>query len=400
MLFSSPLFLFAFFPAFLAAYFLLPRRFQNTVLLGASLFFYSWAEPRFVFVVLISALFDYLLGRGIHALPSDRESPPQRALRRRGLLTLGIVSNLGLLVYFKYANFFLSSVDAAFRTLHLHPFPLLEIALPVGISFIVFEKITYLVDLYRGTGIPARHLTSYLLYVFFFPKLLAGPIIKYHDIAPQLEKRTVTLDDVVYGMTRFCLGLAKKLLLADALGGVADHIFAMPNHAIGTRNAWLGLICFTLQIFFDFSGYSDMAIGMARVVGFRLMENFNSPYIAANFTEFWRRWHISLSTWIREYLYIPLGGNRISVPRTYLNLWLCFFASGLWHGARWTFVLWGAYQGTFMALDKLFWLNASKRLPHLVNVALCFFFVMLGWVLFRAQRFIAGSGLFRVALSP
>lgn len=377
MLFNSPLFLFLFLPVLLLQYFLVREKWRNLLLLSASIGFYAWGEPRFVIFVVASALFDWGLGR---VLARDN-----KATHRKWVVALAVAQNLSLLVYFKYMNFFVGSFNMILSGWGMKPFAWMAIALPIGISFIVFEKITYVVDLYRGTGKPAEQLVDYLLYVFLFPKLLAGPIIKYHDIAPQLHTRPWLFEDLTNGVLRFSMGFAKKVLIADTMGEVADMMFKLPPDQLGTQTAWIGVLCYTFQIYFDFSGYSDMAIGLARMFGFHIMENFNMPYISVNFTEFWRRWHISLSTWIREYLYIPLGGNRGSSARTYFNLWFCFFLSGLWHGANWTFILWGVYHGFFLALDKLCWLQWQRRLPRLVNVALTFFLVLLGWTVFRAE---------------
>jgi len=267
----------------------------------------------------------------------------------------------------------------------IDPLPLLHVALPIGISFITFEKITYVVDVYRGEGNPAPSFLTYLLYVHFFPQLIAGPIIKYHDIEEQFYRREFGLDNVVIGLTRFSTGLAKKVLIADQLGFTADAAFALPADQLDPFTAWLGVVCYTMQIYFDFSGYSDMAIGMARAMGFQFHENFNQPYISQSITEFWQRWHISFATWIRSYLYIPLGGNRRGTARTYFNLWLCFFLSGLWHGAAYQFVLWGVYQGSILILERLFWLDIQKRLPGWVNIATQFLLTLLGFVIFRSE---------------
>lgn len=390
MVFSSPLFLFIFLPAVLGVYYLAPGRAKNYVLIAFSLAFYFWGEPSFVFVVLGSTLFDWLVVRAMHATTGQG--------RRKFLVFLGVLANVGILVYFKYMNFFADAVSALLVDLGLNPFVLAKIALPIGVSFVVFEKITYLVDVYRGVGKPARNFADYLLYVFFFPKLLAGPIIKYHDIADQLKRREHNLPNIQAGLSRFAVGLAKKVLIADTLAEVADFSFAADPATLGPFFAWLGVICFTFQIYFDFSGYSDMAIGLARMFGFRLLENFNLPYISSNFTEFWRRWHISLSSWIRDYLYIPLGGNRVATGRMYFNLWFCFVLSGLWHGANWTFVLWGVYHGVFLVLDKLFWLRQGARLPKAVNIGATFFFLVLGWTLFRATDIGHFAGYMRAML--
>jgi alginate O-acetyltransferase complex protein AlgI len=377
MVFTSPLFLFGFLPVFLALYAFLPARLSNPITLLASFLFYAWGEPVFVFFALGSALLDLALVR-LMASTAD-------AHRRRWLMGLGVAANLALLGFFKYATFAASvgrSLAAGLLGVSLPP--LFAIALPIGVSFIVFEKITYIVDVYRGVGAPARRVRDYLLYVFLFPKLLAGPIVKYHDIAGQLGTRRRRLDDWAEGFTRFVIGMAKKVLIADTVAELADLAFADDGAPVGFRLAWLGAFAFSLQIYFDFSGYSDMAIGLARIMGFRLMENFDRPYLAVGFGEFWRRWHISLSTWIRDYLYLPLGGNRRSTLRLYVNLWICFLASGLWHGAAWTFVVWGMYQGLFLTLERLFLARVLVRLPRLAGVLLTFLAVTIGWVLFRA----------------
>jgi alginate O-acetyltransferase complex protein AlgI len=372
MLFSTPLFLFLFMPSAVTAYLITPRPGRNAVLLAASLLFYAWGEPKIVFVILMSAILDFVLARRIAA----------GGLRVKIWLFLGIGSNLSLLFVFKYADFLLQSVEPLTgRLLHL------ELVLPLGISFVVFEKITYLVDTHRNTSRAAASLLDYLLFVFFFPKMLAGPIIKYFEIAGQLRNRGKSWDDYVTGMVRFLWGLARKVLVADVCGDLVDRIFALPPGGIGFTAAWLGVSAFTVQIYFDFAGYSDMAIGLARMFGFRLRENFNNPYGSTSFTDFWHRWHISLSTWIRDYLYIPLGGSRGSAGRTYVNLWTCFLLSGLWHGASWTFLLWGAWNGLFLIADRLFWLRLAERLPRVLSMTVTLLLVMGGWAIFRARSF-------------
>jgi alginate O-acetyltransferase complex protein AlgI len=372
MPFNSVIFIFIFAPVVIGLS-LLFRSFANRIILTASAMFYAWGEPKFVGVVIVSAMLDYLLAAGIARTPN--------VSIQKLLLTTGIAANLTLLVYCKYAAFFVETLGALFGASSL---PIMQILLPLGISFIVFEKITYLVDVYRRTTSPAQSIFDYLFFVFFFPKMLAGPIIQYHDIRAQIEQRSVSLDDVEAGATRFLLGLAKKVLIADTMAPLVDKLFSAPVAQLGFADAWLGAVCFTVQIYFDFSGYSDMAIGLSRVLGFRLKENFNQPYLAIGFSDFWQRWHISLSSWIRDYLYIPLGGNHGSRLRVTLNLWICFLASGLWHGASWTFVFWGAYHGLFVSLDRIARERAWPRLPSLVGIAATFFLVLIGWVLFRA----------------
>lgn len=384
MLFNSAFFLFGFIPIFFLFYFgvVNSTKAKNYTLIAASIFFYSWAEPTFVFWILGSALLDWFIGNEIY-------KATQNLRWRKLLLVLGVANNLGLLIYFKYANFFVDSVSQALVKLGFTPIALLSIALPIGISFVVFEKITYLVDIYRHQGLPSRNFSLYLLYVFFFPKLLAGPIIKYRDIEAQLTGRTVHFEDIREGTIRFLYGLGKKVLIADHLSRPVNAIFHLDAEKLNCSTAWIGILCFSAQIYFDFSGYSDMAIGLSRIMGFRLLENFRMPYTSVNFTDFWRRWHISLSSWIRDYLYIPLGGNRCSSARSYFNLCICFFLSGLWHGAAWNFICWGIFHGIMLILDRLFWIEVQKRLhlPRLFNIFFTFGLVMISWVIFRAESF-------------
>jgi alginate O-acetyltransferase complex protein AlgI len=378
MLFHEPLFLFLFFPVVLGLFLAVRRRAggRAAVLLAASLFFYLWSEPLFVPVVLATCWIDYAV--------SKRVVPPGRH-HRRWWLALGVAVNVGMLAYYKYAGFAVDNLDAILVRLGLRPWHLGVVALPIGVSFIVFEKITYLVDAFRGRSSPAPGFARYLLYVFLFPKLLAGPIIKYHELEAQLlAGGRVRGNDLAVGFQRFMLGVVKKTILADTLAGGADTAFALPPAQLGFADAWWGVLLFTFQIYIDFSAYSDMAIGLARIFGFRLNENFNRPYISCSVTEFWRRWHISLSSWIREYLYVPLGGNRVPPARRTLNLWVCFLASGLWHGAAWTFVAWGAYNGFFLVLERLFLLRVLDRMPRIAANAATFLVTVLGWTVFRA----------------
>jgi alginate O-acetyltransferase complex protein AlgI len=388
MLFYESLFLFLFFPVLLILYFLIGRTrpARKWILLTASFVFYAWSEPIFVWIVLASSLADHAIGRFIGAAKDQRA--------RRSALALGVLLNIGILCYYKYTIFLVGNIDWLLQALAKPQIALPAIALPIGVSFVVFEKITYLVDIYRGLSRPARDFSQYLTYVLFFPKLLAGPIIKYHDIVAQFEQFPAShLDDFFIGLSRFMLGLIKKTLLADTLATGADLVFSQNPANLTSSDAWWGVLFFTLQIYFDFSGYSDMAIGIARMLGFRLLENFNMPYIATSITDFWRRWHISLTSWIREYLYFPLGGNRAAAGRAYLNLWICFLASGIWHGAAWNFVIWGAYNGVFLILDRLFLLRTLERLPlWLANLATVLI-VMIGWVFFRSTSLAQASHL-------
>ncbi len=393
MLFYEPLFLLLFFPIVFAAFLLVRRRAgpRAYLLLIASLFFYLWSEPLFVLVVLATCAADYALGRVV-----ARGGAPGRLA-----LTAAILVNLGMLAYYKYAGFAVDNLDLLLVRAGLQPWHIAQVALPIGVSFIVFEKITYVVDIARGRSRPAPNVHTYLLYVFLFPKLLAGPIIKYHELEAQLLHSGRTRGgDIAAGFRRFMLGVVKKTVLADTLASGADMVFSAPASQIGCADAWWGVLFFTFQIYIDFSAYSDMAIGLARMFGFRLNENFNKPYISCSITEFWRRWHISLSTWIREYLYIPLGGNRVAPWRRYANLWVCFLASGLWHGAAWTYVAWGAYNGVFLVLDRLFLLRWLDRLPRLAANVLTFAITLAGWLLFRATSLSQAGELAANMVSP
>jgi alginate O-acetyltransferase complex protein AlgI len=377
MAFSTELFLFAFLPRFLLVYYLFPRGLRNLVAMFGSLGFYAFGAPRFVFVLLASCVVDYLCAGHIAKTTDARV--------RKGLLVLNLVVSLGLLAYFKYANFVVHEVDALLGRLGLGPMPWTEVALPIGISFFTFHKISYLVDVYERRVEPAQSLVDYLLYILIFPQLIAGPIVRYHDIDQQIRRRGYPALRLWHGAERFVLGLAKKVLVANPLALIADQVFATPLDSLLPGYAWLGATCYFFQIYFDFSGYSDMAIGLGRMMGLELPENFARPYSARTFTEVWRRWHISLSNFMRVYVYIPLGGNRVGVARQYMNLWIVFLLSGLWHGASWNFVAWGAYQGLFLTLDKMGWERWSARVPDVVLRATTALLVLFSWVLFRSS---------------
>ncbi|SDB74847.1 MBOAT family O-acyltransferase [Belnapia rosea] len=390
MLFYEPIFLFVFLPAtfFITLRLRHSAEARTGILLIASILFYFWGEPAFVPVVLASSGLDYLLAGPV-------------ARRTRWALVVGVGANLAVLVAYKYLGFLAENFYGLLGWAGTPTPPPLQIALPIGVSFIVFEKITYLVDVWRGLSPPSRGFGHYLTYIFFFPKLLAGPIIKYHEIEAQL-RRPPRLDEpmVVDGFARFVLGVVKKVLVADTIAPAADAAFSTAPEQLGFATAWAGILLFTLQIYLDFSAYSDMAIGLARMFGFRLNENFNRPYISCSITEFWRRWHISLTSWIREYLYIPLGGNRVQPWRRMANLWICFLASGLWHGAAWTYVLWGAYNGLFLVLDRLFLLRWLDRMPRLLANVITLLVVMLGWTIFRSTSLEQLSAFLHAASHP
>lgn len=378
MVFSSLHFLFLFLPLALGLYFLTPARYRNGPALAASLFFFAWGAPRFVCVLMATSLLDFLAGRRL----APNTAPDAR---RRRLLALAVGLNLAILLSFKYANFFVDQFNALRAAAGFAPADWPRVALPIGISFFTFQKISYLVDVFRGTARPAPTYGRYLLFVALFPQLIAGPIVRYHDVDLQLGHRRYTAGLFLDGAWRFAVGLGKKVLIANTLATAADTAFGAGPGGLPCAAAWLGLVAYALQLYYDFAGYSDMAIGLGRMMGFRFLENFDFPYIAAGFAAFWRRWHISLGRFMREYLYIPLGGNRGSRLRTYGNLWLVFLASGFWHGAAWTFVLWGAFHGLCLSLERLLADRGWRPLPGAVSVPLTFLLVCAGWVLFRAE---------------
>ncbi|MEQ8907876.1 MAG: MBOAT family O-acyltransferase [Vicingaceae bacterium] len=380
MVFSSVLFLFIFLPVFLLIYHLLDKRFKNSFALAASLSFYAWGAPDFITLALISIFIDFLIVRGMNM---------SQGRLRFFLLWLSILLNVGFLAYFKYANFFIENVNQLLSSFSKSPIEWTSIVLPIGISFYTFQKISYSIDIYRKVKPPLNNLFDYALYIMLFPQLIAGPIVRYNEIADQLISRDhYNWDDKILGLFRFSIGLAKKVLIANVVGAKADLIFSLNPAEISTSEAWLGILCYTFQIYFDFSGYSDMAIGLGRMMGFTFPENFNSPYISKSITEFWRRWHITLSSWMRDYLYIPLGGNKVATQsRLYFNLWLVFIISGLWHGAAWTFVIWGVYHGFFLIIERLFFNKLSQNWPSALKVLLTFFIAVNSWVLFRADYF-------------
>jgi alginate O-acetyltransferase complex protein AlgI len=385
MLFSEPVFVFLFLPLLFLVYAVAPRAARNTILLLASLLFYAWGEKSFVLVMLGSIAFNYLVGLLVEAGRS-------RGLHKLFLI-LGVAGNLGLLVAFKYADFLVTNLNFLLVGLKLPPILMQPIHLPIGISFFTFQAMSYIIDLYRGRTEVQKNPLRVALYITLFPQLIAGPIVRYQDIARQLVHRTVTRAGFDQGVRRFILGLGKKMLLANVVAVPADQIFALPAHQLTTPVAWLGAVCYTLQIYFDFSGYSDMAIGLGRMFGFRFLENFNYPYISRSVTEFWRRWHMSLSSWYRDYLYIPLGGNRRGTLRTYLNLVIVFFLCGLWHGASWTFVVWGLFHGLFLVLERLGLgaLLASRR--PAIQHAYFLLALLVSWVFFRCETLSQAAGM-------
>ena len=376
MVFSSSVFLGIFLPVLFAVYFLANRAARGYVLLAFSLFFYAWGEPSAVVVMVGLMVANHVLGRGLAAVAG-------RPARAKALLAIGVALDLGALVAYKYLGFLVENLLPVLKACGAS-LEIPKIALPIGISFYVFQMISYLVDVYRGEVGAQRNPCKYMLYVSLFPQLIAGPIVPYSTIARDLEDREARFENIVAGLRRFTVGLAKKVLIADAMAAMADPIFAEPVATIPCAYCWLGAVAYTLQIYFDFSGYSDMAIGLGRVFNFRLLENFDHPYSATSVQDFWRRWHISLSTWFRDYLYIPLGGNRKGAARTYFNLFTVFVLCGVWHGAAWNFVVWGVYHGLGLVVERAGFGKVVKRLPAWLGNAYLLLFVIVGWVIFRA----------------
>jgi alginate O-acetyltransferase complex protein AlgI len=388
VVFSSPIFLFLFLPVILTLYPLLPGlRLKNLWLLAGSLLFYAWGEPGFVLLMMTSTLLNYSLGL---VLEHNRT-----AISRRWAVGLAIGFNLGLLAFFKYTRFIVQNANEA---LNLFGFGRLEIppvALPIGISFFTFQALSYVLDVYRGESRASRNPLDVALYIFFFPQLIAGPIVRWADIAAQIAQRFVTLDRFSQGVRRFTYGLAKKVLIANTLAKAADQVFALPAEGLSPVLAWVGITCYALQIYFDFSGYSDMAIGLGKFFGFEFKENFLHPYVATSVRDFWRRWHISLSTWFRDYLYVPLGGNRCSLARNHFNLLVVFFLCGLWHGAGWTFVVWGLYHGLFLVLERTRFGGWVARLPWFLRHSYTLVVILVGWVFFRSDTLLYALNFLR-----
>jgi alginate O-acetyltransferase complex protein AlgI len=378
MVFSNNFFLLSFLPLFFLAYYICPPRFKNLVALTASLFFYAWGAPKFIFILLFSLYIDFYLVRIIYGVTGKA---------KKQALIVSLILNIGLLCYFKYANFFVDNVNALVSTWGAGGIRnWIDVALPIGISFITFHKLTYAIDAYRNVHKPLDKFSDYMLYILMFPHQIAGPIVRFNEIADQIEdpEKKEDADARLEGMFRFVKGLAKKVIIANALGTVATQVFEMQLIDISSSAAWIGIIAYTFQIYFDFSGYSDMAIGIAKMMGYTFPENFDQPYISKSITEFWRRWHITLGRFMKDYLYIPLGGNKVSKYRLLFNLWIVFLISGLWHGASWTFVIWGAYHGLLLIIDRSFLLKVHSKVFKPLSVMLTFLLVMIGWVFFKS----------------
>ncbi len=358
------------------AYHLFPNKLKNGFILAFSIFFYSWGGPKFILAILATTFIDFFLVNAMHQA--------KQKSKKLQYLILSLCINLGLLFYFKYCNFFIDN----FNSLLGLDINFAKVILPIGISFYTFESLTYVVDVYKGVHKPLKSFWQYQTYILLFPKLIAGPIVRYHDIADQITNRekNYTPEAKLSGFLIFCFGLAKKVIIANTLGMQADAVFKLPIEQLDTAAAWVGAIAYTFQIYFDFSGYSDMAIGLCKIMGFRIPENFNNPYISTSITDFWRRWHITLGSWMKNYLYIPLGGNKVSNVKLYRNLFIVFLLSGLWHGASWNFVLWGAYHGLFLVMERLFLGKVFEKLGKFISILITFMIVITGWVLFRNEN--------------
>lgn len=374
MVFSSITFLFYFLPLFLIIYFICP--WKNAWLLAASLLFYAWGEAEYVVLLLCSIALNYGFGLCIHDARTRSRLP----------LALGIISNIALIGYFKYFNFMINNFSEVAIWQGFEPITVTTIHLPLGISFFTFQAISYLVDVHRGDAPVEKNPLSLAMYISMFPQLIAGPIVRFKTVSDQIKCRELSAANIRRGVEIFIIGLAQKVLIANTVAGPADAIFALSGEELSTSAAWLGIVCYTLQIYYDFAGYSNMAIGLGLFLGFSFPQNFNYPYFAQSITEFWRRWHISLSTWFRDYLYIPLGGNRVSPLRTYINLSLVFVLVGLWHGAYWTFIVWGLYHGTFLVIERIGLDGLISRTWRPLRHSYSLLVVMIGWVIFRSEN--------------
>lgn len=373
MVFSSTIFLCVYLPLVLLGYYICPKKGRNLFLLIASLVFYAWGEPKYVFLMIFSILVNYIFGR---LMDKHRENKKRLKL----MLVLSVVIDIGLLSVFKYTDFIITNVNAIFGA----NFDLLNIALPIGISFYTFQAMSYTIDVYRDDVRVQKNLIDFGMYITMFPQLIAGPIVRYADVQDQLAERSVTTADFSEGVMRFVVGLGKKVLLANQMGAVWSDIYALGGD-VSALMAWTGAIAYTFQIYFDFSGYSDMAIGLGRMFGFKFPENFRYPYQSVSITDFWRRWHITLSTWFKEYLYIPLGGNRRGLARQALNLLIVWSLTGFWHGAGWNFVMWGLYYFVILFIEKLFLLKALDKLPKFFRHVYALVLIIIGWVIFASD---------------
>ena len=374
MVFSSFTFLFIFLPLILITYFLAKKRkYRNIVLLMFSLVFYAWGEPIYVLLMLLSIIVNYIIALKIEKNPK----------RKKKWIIVDIIFNLGIIGFFKYGNFLIQNINNIFNS----NIEQMNLGLPIGISFYTFQVLSYVIDVYKRQVPAQRNIINLGMYITLFPQLIAGPIVRYETIAGEIENRKENFEDVVNGLKRFFIGLGKKVLIANQMALIADTIYGGDMEVTGTVSLWLAAVSYTLQIYFDFSGYSDMAIGLGRIFGFHFLENFNYPYIAKSITDFWRRWHISLSTWFRDYIYIPLGGNRVNKLKWLRNILIVWLLTGLWHGAAWNFILWGVYYGIILIIEKVFLGKLLEKLPKFLQHVYALFFIIIGWVIFRVEDF-------------
>lgn len=375
MVFSSLVFLFVFLPIVLVLYYLSSKKYRNYLLLLASLFFYAWGEPTYVVIMLVSIGTNYLCGLLVDEKRADK-------VRVTGVV-ISVIFNICMLGVFKYSGFFVKNINTVFNT----SLPVPEIALPLGISFFTFQAMSYVIDVYRKDAKVQKNIFDLSLYISLFPQLVAGPIVRYQTVADQIDERDHNIVKFGDGVRRFIIGLGKKVLLSNSLGMLADSVFGMQTYQLTVVSTWLGILAYSLQIFFDFSGYSDMAIGLGKMFGFEFLENFNYPYISQSASEFWRRWHISLGSWFRDYVYFPLGGSRRGNVRTYINLFIVWFLTGFWHGASWTFIAWGLYFGLLIGMEKSYLGKFLNKVPRFIRHIYLLLVVMIGWVFFRADSF-------------
>lgn len=387
MVFSSILFLFYYLPFVILIYFITPRKYRNLVLFLSSLFFYSWGEPKYIWIMIFSTVVDYTCGRMVHLYKIKEQ------LKKAKLwLSVSIFVNLGMLGFFKYADFLISNINNLFNS----GIPLLGFALPIGISFYTFQTMSYTIDVYREDTKVQNNIISFGTYVTLFPQLIAGPIVRYQTVAEEIDNRVETYDLFSEGVKRFILGLGKKVLLANSIGVIWRNISAGEISTLPTLTAWIGILAFSFQIYFDFSGYSDMAIGLGKIFGFNFLENFNYPYMSRSITEFWRRWHISLGTWFKEYLYIPLGGNRVSKLMNIRNILIVWMLTGIWHGASWNFALWGLYFGIILILEKFILIKYLEKLPSFLRRIYTLSLILISWVIFAFDSFTDGYAYIKV----
>ncbi|WP_426350794.1 MBOAT family O-acyltransferase [Alloiococcus sp. CFN-8] len=389
MVFSSLLFLFIFLPLVLFSYFMLPKKYRNLQLFIVSLIFYAWGEPIYISLMLFSTVVDYFHGIQVH-----KNIERGNKKKARLFLISDLTINLGLLCFFKYGDFIIQNVNLIFKT----NIPLMNLPLPIGISFYTFQTMSYTIDIYRGKVDLAKNIIDFGAYVAMFPQLIAGPIVKYKDVYKELRERRETFDSFGYGVRRFILGLGKKVLFANNIGLLWEEISSKPLGELSVVGAWLGIAAFALQIYFDFSGYSDMAIGLGRIFGFNFSENFNYPYISQSITEFWRRWHISLGTWFKENVYIPLGGNKKGYIKQLRNIAIVWLLTGIWHGASWNFLLWGVYFAIILIIEKIFLLKLLKKLPSLFRSSYAIILVLLSWVIFAFDDYSIGFDYLKALL--